>query len=244
MEQGLKIGIVEDELLIAEKISMILSEIGYRVCKPVSNYDPALEMIRTEKPDLILLDINLGKEKDGIHIAEKINEQFFLPFIFLTANSDMATLERAKKVKPYAYLVKPFTKEELFVSIEIAINNFNTTKQPSQQKSQAENKTYFFIRDNHRFIKVQFQDIAYLESRENYVVIHTLDRRNITHRSTFADFLTQLPEEKFFRIHRSYAIRTELIENIENTGVTLAGITIPLSSTYKDSLFTHLNIKN
>jgi DNA-binding LytR/AlgR family response regulator len=243
MTQEIKIGIVEDELLIAEKIKMLLREIGYAVCNPVSSYDEAIEMIKNEKPDLVLLDINLGEEKDGIDIAQKINEDFFLPFIFLTANSDMATIERAKKVKPYAYLVKPFTKEELFTSIEIAVNNFNAAKQAVPQKKLADDKNNIFIRDNHRFIKILFQDIAYLESRENYVVIHTVDKKNITHRSTFSEFLLQLPAEKFFRVHRSYAIRTELIENIENTGVTLAGITIPLSNTYKKSLFSHLNIK-
>jgi DNA-binding LytR/AlgR family response regulator len=244
MIQEIKIGIVEDELLIAEKIKMLLGEIGYAVCNPVSSYDEAIEMIKTEKPDFVLLDINLGKERDGIDIAQKINEDFFLPFIFLTANSDMATIERAKKVKPYAYLVKPFTKEELFTSIEIAVNNFNAAKQAVAQKNVAGDKNYTFIRDNHRFIKILFRDIAYLESRENYVVIHTIDKKNITHRSTFSEFLSQLPAEKFFRIHRSYAIQTELVENIENTGVTLAGITIPLSNMYRESLFLHLNIKH
>jgi len=243
MIQEIKIGIVEDELLIAEKIKMLLGEIGYAVYNPVSSYDEAIEMIKTEKPDLVLLDINLGEERDGINIAQKINEDFFLPFIFLTANSDRATIERAKDVKPYAYLVKPFTKEELFTSIEIAVNNFNAVKKAVQQKNLANDKNYIFIRDSHRFIKILFQNIAYLESRENYVLIHTIDKKNITHRTTFSEFLSQLPAEKFFRIHRSYAIQTELIENIENTGVTFAGITIPLSNTYKESLFSHLNIK-
>ena len=243
MTQGIKIAIVEDELLIAENIKMTLDEIGYQTCDPVSNYIDALKMIKQEIPDLVLLDINLGGEKDGIDIAKQINEQFQLPFIFLTANSDKNTVERAKEVKPYAYLVKPFTQEELFTSIEIAINNFNAAKQSAQEKKATDSKNYFFIRDNHRFIKILFQNIAYLESRENYVVIHTVDKKNITHRSTFSEFLSQLPAEKFFRIHRSYAIQVELIENIDNSGVTLNGISIPLSNTFKESLFSHLNIR-
>jgi DNA-binding LytR/AlgR family response regulator len=243
MAHEIKIAIVEDELLIAEDIKMTLDEIGYQTCEPVSDYTAALEMIKHQNPDLVLLDINLGGERDGIDIAKQINEHYHLPFIFLTANSDKVTVGRAKEVKPYAYLVKPFTQEELFTSIEIAVNNFNAAKHVIPQKKSADDKNYIFIRDNHRFIKILFQDIAYLESRENYVVIHTIDKKNITHRSTFSEFLSQLPAEKFFRIHRSYAIQTELIENIENTGVTLVGITIPLSNTYKESLFSHLNIK-
>ena len=243
MANEIKIGIVEDELLIAENIKLTLDEIGYQTSEPVSNYDDALKMIKEQKPDLVLLDINLGGEKDGIDIAQQINEDYHLPFIFLTANSDKTTVGRAKEVKPYAYLVKPFTQEELFTSIEIAVNNFNAAKQSAPEKKAANSKNYIFIKDNHRFIKILFQDIAYLESRENYVVIHTIDKKNITLRSTFSDFLAQLPAEKFFRIHRSYAIQTELIENIDSTGVTLPAITIPLSNTYKESLFAHLNIK-
>ena len=117
MAQEIKIGIVEDELLIAEKIKMILVDIGYEVCEPVSSYNEAVEMFKIKKPDIVLLDINLGGEKDGIDIAAEINKHYHLPFIFLTANSDGATIERAKEVKPFAYLVKPFTKDELFAKL-------------------------------------------------------------------------------------------------------------------------------
>ena len=244
MAHEMKIAIVEDELLIAENIRMILEEIGYQSCEPVSSYEEALEMIQQQKPDLVLLDINLGADKDGIDIAKQINQQYNLPFIFLTANSDRATVEKAKQVKPYAYLVKPFTKEELFTSIEIALNNFNSSKERYSPTPTGNSQQSIFIRDNHRFIKVLFRDIAYLESRENYVVIHTIDKKTITHRSTFSEFLAQLPADRFFRIHRSFAIQTELIENLEPTGVTVAGNTIPLSNTYKESLFSHLNIKH
>jgi DNA-binding LytR/AlgR family response regulator len=244
MKQEIKIGIVEDELLIAEKIKMILTEIGYLVCEPVSTYETALDMIRTEKPDFLLLDVNLRKEKDGIDIAQMVNEQFSLPFIFLTANSDMATIERAKAVKPYAYLVKPFTKEELFASIEIAFTNFNSARPtPYENGSAVSERNYLFVRDNHRFIKVPFNQITYIESRENYVDIHTTEKKTITIRSTFSDFLSKLPAENFFRVHRSYAIRTDLIENVGNTEVTIGGFTIPLSNNYRDDLYNSLGIQ-
>ena len=242
MKQEIKIGIVEDELLIAEKIRMILMEIGYSVCAPVSGYNSALKMFKDEKPDIVLLDINLGDEKDGIDIAKKINEEFHLPFIFLTANSDGATIERAKEVKPFAYLVKPFSKEELFASIEIAFNNYSVAKK-TVEKNSAKRNDFIFIRENHRFIKILFESIAYLESKENYVAIYTSDKKNITLRSTFNEFLALLPPEKFYRIHRSFAIQVDLIDNIENTDVIVAGMKVPMSSTYRDGLFVLLGIK-
>src|SRR5664279_6566958 len=120
----LKIGIVEDELVIARTIVSTLDELGYSHGGPAINYTEAMEMLVNDKPDLLLLDIQLSGRKDGIDVAQKINELYQLPFIFLTANSDAETIDRAKKVKPHAYIVKPFTKEELFAAIEIAFSNF------------------------------------------------------------------------------------------------------------------------
>ena len=191
MSNQIKIGIVEDELLIAEKIKHLLVEIGYAVCEPVSDYDEAVNMLQTEILDLLLLDINLGKGKDGIDVAKHINDLYQLPFIFLTANNDKATIERAKAVRPYAYLIKPYSKDELFAAIEIAFNNFKvfsympqisgidhpSVKNRSKDavKDNSKNTTYTFIRDQNRFIKIQFETIVYIESMQNYVVIHTKD---------------------------------------------------------------------
>lgn len=244
MHHDIKIGIVEDELLIAEKIRSILDDIGYKVCEPVSSYDAALEMLKNEKPDFVLLDINLGKEKDGIDIARHINEKCHLPFIFLTANSDMATIERAKAVKPFAYLVKPFTKEELFAAIEIALNNFGMQQHVSGQKKESSStRNYLFSWNGQKFIKILFTEIVYVESKENYVFVHTVNEQKVPIRSTLQDFIAQLPPEKFFRVHRSYVIQTDLIKNMDYAEVAIAGVSIPLGKTYRDELFEHLGIK-
>ncbi len=240
MKQEISIGIVEDELLIAEKINMILSDIGYTVFEPASSYKEALSLIEKEKPDLLILDINLGEDKDGIDIAQKINTTYFLPFIFLTANSDRATLERAKSVRPYAYLVKPFTKEELFTAIEIAVNNFNAFK---ALPDTGPGPDYVFIRDGHRYIKIVFSDITFIESRENYVLIHTKEKKQVSHRSTFSDFMEQLPVADFIRVHRSFAVRTNCIDHIDQNRVSIGEVEIPISQSYKEALFAHLNIR-
>src|SRR5215831_19490115 len=128
----LKIGIVEDELVIARTIITTLDELGYTHCGPAINYTEAIEMLEQNKPDLLLLDIQLSGKKDGIDVAEKLNALHRIPFIFLTANSDGETIDRAKKVKPHAYIVKPFTKEELFAAIEIAFSNFSESQRPER----------------------------------------------------------------------------------------------------------------
>ena len=84
----LKIGVVEDELIIARTILNTLDELGYSHCGPAINYTEAIEMLEQNKPDLLLLDIQLSGKKDGIDVAQKLNELYQVPFIFLTANSD------------------------------------------------------------------------------------------------------------------------------------------------------------
>ncbi|HXH19309.1 MAG TPA: response regulator, partial [Chitinophagales bacterium] len=121
----LNIGIVEDDLLIAESLVMALKQIGYHPILPVRSYHDALKMIEAESPELLILDITLEGKQDGIELGTKVNKDYGIPFIFLTAYSDVATIERAKKANPYAYLVKPFNENDLFSSIEIAFNNYN-----------------------------------------------------------------------------------------------------------------------
>ena len=114
-----KIGLVEDELVIAMTITSTLKKLNYQVSKPASNYAQAIEMIERDRPDLLLLDINLGGQKDGIDVAAYTRANHHIPIIFLTAHSDTATVQRAKLVKPNAYLLKPFTKDDLFAALEI-----------------------------------------------------------------------------------------------------------------------------
>lgn len=235
---------MDDELIIAEKTRTFLLSAGYDVCEPVPTYAEALVMIDEEKPDILLLDINLNDKKDGIDLAEKINEKFRIPFIFLTAYGDKATIDRAKKVRPNAYLTKPFNKDELFAAVELAVNNFmappdNVAAVPKS----TEDRDFLFIKDAHRFVKVKFDDVVFVESQENYVVIHTAENKSHMIRSTFGDFLEQLPAADFYRTHRSFAVKLSCIQHIEPTEVLALGYRVPISSTYRPELLRVLGIR-
>lgn len=98
----IKVGIVEDEMIIALGISDALKDLGYEVATIANNYTQALEIIEAEQPDILLLDIQLSGHKDGIDLALKVKKDFQIPFIFLTANADVATVERAKDAMAHA----------------------------------------------------------------------------------------------------------------------------------------------
>jgi len=242
---ALKIGIVEDELVIARTILNTLNELGYSHCGPAISYTEAIEMLERDKPDLLLLDIQLSGKKDGIDVAEKLNEAYRIPFIFLTANSDGETIDRAKKVKPHAYIVKPFTKEELFAAIEIAFSNFSGSRNDSRPErlDMHPPKDHMFVRDGYVFRKIFFNDLLYLESDANYVTLHLKSQKKVMVRSTLNDFVEQLDAQKFVRIHRSYSVNISLVDDVFPTEVSIDGIKVPIGKTYRDDLFKALGIR-
>ena len=117
----IRILIVEDEGLIARDIENMVRQAGYEICAVAGTGEEAVEKAETTHPDLILMDIILGGEMDGVEAAEKIRDQFSLPIIYLTAHTDENTLQRAKLTEPVGYTLKPVEQKELMTVIEMAL---------------------------------------------------------------------------------------------------------------------------
>ena len=120
-EKEYKVLIVEDENIVAMDLSRRLSRLGYQVIGMASNGKRALELVESRHPDIILMDIHIKGNKDGIEVADDINELYHIPVIFLTAYSEDSTLARARQTRPYGYLLKPFSERELHVAIQVAL---------------------------------------------------------------------------------------------------------------------------
>lgn len=116
-----KILIVEDEKIIALDLQRRLERFGYTVVGMASEGEAAVELARQAEPDIVLMDILLAGGMDGIEAAGIIHRQMGLPVIFLTAFADEKTLERAKEVEPYGYILKPLKERELYTTIDIAL---------------------------------------------------------------------------------------------------------------------------
>ena len=121
MKAKVKILIVEDEKLVAADIQNFLEHLGYQVTAAVSTGRAAIKETARTKPDLILMDIILKGGMDGIETAEHIRNQFGIPIVFVVANADPQTVERAKKIEPYGYILKPYHEDELQAVIEMAL---------------------------------------------------------------------------------------------------------------------------
>ncbi len=116
-----RIMIVEDEWIAAEDTRNRLEDLGYTVSSLVSTGTEAIQKAEEDKPDLVLTDIVIEGEMDGIEVAKQIYARFGIPFIYLTAYADDKILERIKITEPFGYIVKPFTNEDLTIAIELAL---------------------------------------------------------------------------------------------------------------------------
>lgn len=237
--------LVEDELIIAEDMTNILEKIGYNVIGVAIDFDEAIVFLEKEKPDLILLDINLSGKQDGIELAKEINKRFSVPFIFTTSYSDSSTLERAKHVNPVNYLVKPFKKEQLYTAIEIALFNIAKKTDPIVQEDNYGEaliiKDALFIKDKFKYTKLIINDILWIKSDGNYLEINTINKKEVI-RATMSGFMERLSRGNFFRTHKSYIVNLDYLSRFETPYVTIVNTRIPISKTFSDELLKRLKV--
>ena len=237
MAKKVKIAIVEDEMIIASVIQDCLQKLNYEVVNPVMSYNEAIEMLYTEQPDLVIIDIRISGNKDGIELAEYIRENYSIPFIYLTANSDKETLSRAKKTTPNAYLLKPFTQNDLYAAIEIGLNNFEM-----QKNNNAFVPTSIIVKDGYDLINIAFSEIVFLTSADNYVKIFLKNGKSVLTRSTISEMKNRLPQNLFCQISRSCIINKNFISKVEKNNVLVNDLSLPITSTYRPKLIAQIHI--
>ncbi len=226
MHKNLTILIVEDELLIAEMLKEMLLELGYTVKAVAKNFAIAIDILNKEKDiNFAILDINLSEEKTGLDVAKKMNEVYKIPFIFLTSYSDKKTFREAIEYKPQAYLIKPFSKIDLFTTLELI------------KARDTDSEKTIVIKDGHLNVKLKLQNILWIKSENVYVEIKTSEKTYLV-RNSLDKFLEELNNEKFIRIHRSYAVNLNNIKAVNGQYVIIANEKIPLSRKFRDELMT------
>lgn len=124
-----RILVVEDEHIVAMGIKKMLKNLGYTVTGVASSGKDAISKAESTFPDVVLMDIMLKGDMDGVEAAKEIRERFDVPVVYLTAYSDNKILERAKKTEPFGYIVKPFDEKDLHSSIEVALHKHRKEKE-------------------------------------------------------------------------------------------------------------------
>ncbi|NMF57283.1 GGDEF domain-containing response regulator [Pseudanabaena yagii] len=167
-----KILIVEDELLIARDLSQKLKGIGYQIVAIVSSGQAALDVIDKNPPDLVLMDIVIKGDRDGIDTTQVINEKFGIPVIYITAYADDATLDRAEKSGAYGYILKPFNDRELHASIKLALHKAQKYKALEYQSTRDALTTLY---NRHYFQEALYQERLKAERQSSCLSLLMLD---------------------------------------------------------------------
>lgn len=244
-----RILLVEDNPMVVDSIERMLSRLGYSSIQSVADCESAQQILLQDTIHIVLIDILLSGKKTGIDLGHFIREQLSLPFIFITSNSDRNTVAAAKKVTPNGYLVKPFEKEDLFTAIEIALFNFSEqTSEPIGSKD-AEGSLSFpaailkdsiFIKKQHVFHRISYSDILYIKADNVYLEVYTKDQTFVV-RSTLKDYHNKLPDQYFYRAHKSYIVNIEHIQAINAKDVMIDQKRIPITKDFKEFLLKTMN---
>ncbi len=244
MSEKIKILIVEDEMIIAANISLQLNELGYEVTGIVPRGEEALMHIKSETPDIILLDINLKGNLDGIETALTMQKTHDIPVIYLTANSDDAHFNRAKETHPYGFIAKPFKKLDLQRVIELTITQIGIKKNNKTDVKSTNDEAFIlsdciFVRHFNSMVKVNIIDILYIEAERNYCRIFSNNKEYLLV-ITLKEMDKKLPSKHFLRIHRSYIINISQITEIATSHIVIGRKAIPISKSLKKELLKRL----
>ena len=249
MDTLIKILVIEDEMIIGAKISMQLTTLGYEVTGILPRGEEAVIHVAENKPDIIILDIHLKGKLDGIETALQIQKQLDIPIIYLTANSDEATFNRAKASRPYAFISKPYKQLDLQRAIELTISRMAENETGSRSEEIADGNPgderpfilsdRIFVRHRGKMVKIIVADILYIEADRNYSRIFTKNKEFLLC-ITLKTIEEKLSERIFLRTHRSYIINLAHIDEVAEDHVIIAQKAIPLSAGLKEQLLERI----
>jgi len=215
--ENAKILIVEDDAIIAESLKDSLIKLGYSVTGVKNNKKDALQNTKSEKPDLVLMDIMLHGKKSGIEIADSIRSKYKIPVVYITAFSDKTTLDLAKRTQPYGYIIKPVEDLSLKTTIQVALYKHSIERELINSEEQfrqlSENlPTGFWLIDIQKPAKVLYVNPAFeklwdlkaaalqKDFKKFYKPLHEDDAIKVI--KTFDDFLTSNGESNCEIEHR------------------------------------------
>ncbi|WP_299098626.1 LytTR family DNA-binding domain-containing protein [uncultured Winogradskyella sp.] len=225
--KSLNIFIVEDEPLIVSTIEVALRKQGFCAIGDAEDFTTALRDIELLKPDLILIDIQLNGEKDGVDLATELDKKN-LPYMFLSSQTDPNTIERVKYVNPLGYIVKPFTETSLRTNIELAWHKYSESKQH-----------FIVIKHEGRLHRINQNSISYLKAFDNYCYIITNTKTYLVPH-TLKHISEQLKGDNFIKAHRSYVVNLNHILSVDKNTITLKNDSIPVSASQKSLVVSKL----
>jgi len=242
-----RILIVEDEPFIAENLQEMLSIFGHENTEIANSANQAIKAIKTSRPDLVLLDVKIKGDQDGIELGGIIKEQYQLPFVYITSYSDKETVNRAKHTQPLGFIVKPFTKDDVYAAIEVALFNKNriavkgSTNVLASSNPTTYNNDFIFIKKKGMLEKVKYEELLWIEAAGNHITVKVEDGREYTIRKSLKEITDKLPKDRFLRVHKSFVVLVDAVTAIDTSFVYLGEKQIPIGRSYYNAFTATLN---
>ena len=225
--------IVDDEAIARDIIATHLSKItNITVVASCSNAMEAFNTISNHKIDLVFLDINMP-QISGISFAKSINKD--IKIIFTTAYRDYAV--EGFELQAVDYLLKPISFERLLKAVNTYFEVYSNQKKESEVRIDTNN--FMFTRSDRRMIKIDFNNIFYIESYSDYIKIHLTDKTIVT-RETISAIEAKLPKGEFIRIHRSFIVALHKISSFTNEQIVIKNKSLTISRSYKNDVLALL----
>ena len=229
--------IVADNQELIKYLKQLLEQLKYCCVGAVDQLKDAQNLITKEKPDVLLIFVDFMKPMPSLLLAQQLLQHYCdLPQVFLAYEMNEELLDGLKLMPPPLYLIKPSSKDDLHISIELAIHNFKTTPLLPSLVNDS-----LLVKIKNSFYKVKYSEILYLKSNHVYVTIHTVDEKEYNIRGSIRHFLKHLPAY-FFRTHRSYVANLDIASCIHQHTVVINGQEIPIGKNYRAKILNYLNL--
>lgn len=225
--------IVEDEPLAEEKLRNFIAKVPF--LKLLGSFDNGIEaipFIKTNKVSLMFLDIQMD-ELSGIQLLESLTIR---PEVILTTAYERYAL-KGFDFSVRDYLLKPYSFERFLQ----AVNKVHNYLMLERHEPPATEQSFIFIKTEHRLENVRLNDILFIEGMRDYRKIHTTSKKLMT-LQTFGELENSLPPRNFCRVHKSFLVALDKIENIERERIRIKDQLIPVSKTYKDEFFRRIGL--
>lgn len=228
--------IVEDEPLARNLITDYVSKVSYlHLIQACSSPLQAIDLLRTETVDLLFLDIQMP-EITGISLLKTLQKK---PMVILTTAYSEYALE-GYELDAVDYLLKPITFERFLRAVDKASLRQTHLQQQSRTyplpgSTQESSQAFVFVKDGTKLVKIRWDEILYIEGLKDYVTIHTRQQKVVT-LQRLKSLEEQLPADKFIRIHHSFIVSLDAIDNIQRGEVQIGKTMIPISDSYKKTV--------
>jgi len=229
---GIRLLIVEDNPITAMDLRELLEATGYEVIGTEAKAEGALVTTLSQKPDVLVVDIKLAGKMDGIEMVRLAREAYRCPVIYLTANSDTQTVERALETSPSAFITKPFQDKDVKIAVDLAFKNFTRETLTDTDKTLP---GYVFLKSGNTYKKVDTNEITHLEAQGSYCTVYTTSEKH-TLSGNLSHFICETGPCSFVRVHRSHAVNIDHIDKVDNDYIYIGDKALPIGPSYKTGL--------